>query len=396
MNRSKKGEDVSLDSDYLLANGLATAWGKLPRKRKGQVGSAKNIRRPERTYTSQVEEDIRKFVKFCRGRNKKLLYAYEITESDAEAYIMSERKRGINGKTCNYKIVAFRSVFKRLKKRIGSKDNPFEEIESFNDETISRKSYTNDQIEHLYAFSLKNIHYGSLVIVGLFTGMREGDCCLLQWEKISFEEDQICTKADKTGEDIWIPIFPALKKILLTLKPKEKGHVFPAHAKKYLDSATIISAALVRFIGKAFKDDKTFKRTVKRESGLRRASVYDFAALRTTWITLAVMSGVPLAVICLVSGHTSEKMIMENYLKPDKKALRDSFGQKMVGLSQLGQPKPKAEIEVAASTALDDDLLKLLELLDSTWMQEITGKRDWAKDLIQRTVAELHSHEKAS
>jgi len=87
---------------------------------------------------------------------------------------------------------------------------------------------------------------------------------------------------------------------------------------------------------------------------------------------------------------------MENYLKPDKKALRDSFGQKMVGLSQLGQPKPKAEIEVAASTALDDDLLKLLELLDSTWMQEITGKRDWAKDLIQRTVAELHSHEKAS
>jgi len=49
---------------------------------------------------------------------------------------------------------------------------------------------------------------------------------------------------------------------------------------------------------------------------------------------------------------------MENYLKPDTKALRDSFGQKMVGLSELGQPKPTAEIEVAASTALDDDLLQ--------------------------------------
>jgi len=396
MNRSKKGEVVSLDSDYLLADNLATAWGELPRKRKGKVDSTKSKRRPERTYTAQVQEDIRKFVKFSRDRNPKLVYAYEITDLDAEAFIGSVRKRGSNGKTCNNKLVALRSVFKRLKKRIGAKDNPFEEVESFDDETISRKSYTNDQIEHLYAFSLKNRKYGALVIVGLFTGMREGDCSLLQWEKVSFEEDQICTKADKTGEDIWIPLFPALKDLLLELKPKKKGYVFPAHAKKYLDSATIISAALVRFIGKAFNDDKTFKRTVEREHGLRRASVYDFAALRTTWITLAVMSGIPLAVICLVSGHTSEKMIMQNYLKPDTKALRDSFGKKMVGLSQLGQPKPTPEIEVSASNALDKDLLKLLELLDSTWMQEITGKRDWATDLIQRTVAELQKHEKAS
>lgn len=395
MNRSKKGEDVSIDSDYLLADHLAIEWAALPRKRKGKIGSTESKRDSKGTYTAQVQEDIKKFVKFCRGRNMKLVYAYEITNSDAEAFIMLARK-GLNGKTCNNKIVALRSVFNRLKKRIGSQDNPFDGVERFDNETISRKSYTNDQIEHLYEFSLKNRNYGELVIVGLFTGMREGDCCLLRWEKISFMDDQICAKADKTGEDIWIPLFPALKKMLLTLKPKKTGYVFPLHAKAYSDSATNISAALIGFISKAFKDDKTFKRTVKRKHGLRRASVYDFAALRTTWITLAVMSGIPLAVICLVSGHTSEKMIMENYLKPDTKALRDSFGKKMVGLSQLGQPKPTPGIEVTASSALDDDLLKLLELLDSTWMQEITGKRDWAKDLIKRTIAELQKHEKAS
>ena len=41
--------------------------------------------------------------------------------------------------------------------------------------------------------------------------------------------------------------------------------------------------------------------SLKRETGLRRASVRDFHALRTTWITLALMNGMPLELVQTLS-----------------------------------------------------------------------------------------------
>ena len=64
-------------------------------------------------------------------------------------------------------------------------------------------------------------------------------------------------------------------------------------------------------------------RTVaKREMGIRKASVRDFHALRTTWITLALMQGLPLELVQTVTGHATAEVVMEHYFKPQREQLK--------------------------------------------------------------------------
>ncbi|QBG46614.1 hypothetical protein EGM51_04085 [Verrucomicrobia bacterium S94] len=62
-----------------------------------------------------------------------------------------------------------------------------------------------------------------------------------------------------------------------------------------------------------------------RKTGIRRASVRDFHALRTTWITLALMQGMPLELVQTVTGHATAEIIMEHYFKPQREQLRDAM-----------------------------------------------------------------------
>ena len=62
-----------------------------------------------------------------------------------------------------------------------------------------------------------------------------------------------------------------------------------------------------------------------RKTGLRRASVRDFHALRTTWITLALMQGMPLELVKTVTGHATAEIVMEHYFKPQREQLKTAI-----------------------------------------------------------------------
>lgn len=72
--------------------------------------------------------------------------------------------------------------------------------------------------------------------------------------------------------------------------------------------------------------------TQKRKNGLRRASVRDFHALRTTWITLALMQGLPLELVKVVSGHASAEIVMQHYFKPHREQLKTAMQKCMPAL----------------------------------------------------------------
>jgi integrase len=60
----------------------------------------------------------------------------------------------------------------------------------------------------------------------------------------------------------------------------------------------------------------------EREKGQRAASVRDWHALRTTWVTVALQSGVPMDVVRLVTGHATVDIVLKYYFKPDREAFR--------------------------------------------------------------------------
>lgn len=393
MKKSKKGDGSAAGSEFLPIDDIADEWLKLPRKsKKARTGASYD---EKRSHGAQMVSEIKGFIEFCKKGKPKLQYAFEIETDDALAYVQSEWKRKCTGGTCNKKITNLKSVFNRLKDKIGNTVNPFDGIDKFPDDTISRKAFNEDQVSLIYKYGMQHLEdVGGVMLAGIFTGMREGDCCTLRWEEVDLKSGKLKVTAEPTGgertvlktaEKIWIPMFPPFRDALLKLKPKKSGFIFPSMAQKYRAAPDSVSSRLVRAIEKVFTDDESFERTVKRKHGLRKASVYDFAALRTTWITLAVQSGVSIAHICLVSGHTSEAMILKHYLKPDSQDLQRSFESKMEALTKLGGPRSDSEPQLV------EDLQILKGMLQEEAWDSISKKAEWTSNTLEQAIEKLGS-----
>ncbi|MFA5343481.1 MAG: tyrosine-type recombinase/integrase [Kiritimatiellia bacterium] len=109
---------------------------------------------------------------------------------------------------------------------------------------------------------------------------------------------------------------------------------------------------------------------IRREHGQKSASIYDWHALRTTFVTLALSAGVPMELVRRVTGHTTVDIVLRHYFRPG----RDTFKSALVGAlpAVLTGDKPKRlkpadELsalagKVAAGSATDADKARLRQL----------------------------------
>ncbi|HSR88432.1 MAG TPA: tyrosine-type recombinase/integrase, partial [Pontiella sp.] len=119
--------------------------------------------------------------------------------------------------------------------------------------------------------------------------------------------------------------------------------VSKASASLYLNE--IEQATGIAFIrGKKRKAAQTTenrgKTTQKRKTGILKASVRDFHALRTTWITLALMQGLPLELVQTVTGHATAEIVMQHYFKPHREQLKTALQKCMPALLTSSQTAP--------------------------------------------------------
>lgn len=61
---------------------------------------------------------------------------------------------------------------------------------------------------------------------------------------------------------------------------------------------------------------------VSRPVGKLSASLYDWHALRTTFVTLALSAGVPLELVRRVTGHGTVAVVLEHYFRPDREQFK--------------------------------------------------------------------------
>ena len=109
---------------------------------------------------------------------------------------------------------------------------------------------------------------------------------------------------------------------------------------------------------------------IRREHGQKSASIYDWHALRTTFVTLALSAGVPMELVRRVTGHTTVDIVLRHYFRPG----RDTFKAALVGAlpAVLTGDKPKRlkpadELstlagKVAAGSATDEDKAQFRKL----------------------------------
>ncbi len=111
---------------------------------------------------------------------------------------------------------------------------------------------------------------------------------------------------------------------------------------------------------------------VKRETGQKAASVRDWHALRTTFVTLALAAGVPMELVRRVTGHATVEVVLKHYFRPDREqfkaalagALPDVLTGGSVGGAKVNPADELAALagKLASGTATKADKARLRKL----------------------------------
>lgn len=382
----KTGETIKT----VLLEGLSEEWAKIPRKRE-----------LDERYSSQCQSTLKRFVSFARQENTKANEIAHVTPSMARAFMDAESKRGVTAKTWNDTLKLLRATFKYLLP--AGAVNPFSNMPTKETETIFRKPYSPEELAAIVDAARADEFIRPIVIAGISTAMRRGDCCLLQWTKVDLKNRFISVKTAKTGEMVSIPIFPLLFDELTLRNKKRKANdsfVFPEQALMYQENPDGITIRVQKvLIAAGFRDEDkvsengdgadaenktnaSFQSTngeavaplgsihMTRKAGLRRASIRDFHSFRVTWVTLALTAGVPLELVQKVTGHKTTDIVLKHYFQPGREAFRQALQTAMPKLLTNGQKSAKEQIATV-----------LAKMTAKTWKRDRAKIEGLLKDL---------------
>ena len=206
---------------------LAAEWAKIARRRE-----------PNSRYASQCQSTLNRFVEFVRKENPQAVELLLVTPTLARAFLDAEAKRGVSGKTWNDTLNLLRATFRHLLP--AGRINPFADTPTRETETVFRQPFTPEELGAINEAAKADEFIRPIIIVGICTAMRRGDCCLLEWKDVDLANRFITVKTSKTGQTVSIPIFPMLQDELKAQAKnagmKRDRYVFPEQARMYLEN----------------------------------------------------------------------------------------------------------------------------------------------------------------
>ena len=287
------------------------------------------------------ERQLAKFVKWLAENEPAVKTAKDVTRQVAERFL-EWLKPSVSASWFNGTLATLRKIWKefgRLSKHRCFRENPWDGYRYKSADVSTKRGLTPDEVAKLFK-ACATPDETTLFTVGLYTGLRVGDCATLKWESVDFERRVLRATPIKTkrhGVTVTIPMHPALfadlDKRRKSIGP-DSEYVLPECAEDYL--ATNKCRAAVNVFARA---------------GL--GSGVSFHSLRHTFVSAAASAGVPLDVVRHIVGHTSAKMT-DHYAHLSDEALSKAVN----ALPSVGQASArKALVEV------DVKVLKELEAL---------------------------------
>jgi len=368
--RTKQGSARLVEKLYEIKTGepiktvtlenLPQEWAKIPRRRK-----------PDDRYASQCQSTLKRFATFVHQENVKVTEIAHGTRPMARLFLDAESNRGITAKTWNDTLKLLRATLAHLLP--AGAINPFSDLPTRETETVFRKPYSPEELAAILKAAIADEFTRPVLVMGICTAMRRGDCCLISWAAVDLKQHFITVKTAKTGQTVSIPIFPLLYEELKLRTEKRKSddmYVFPEQAQMYLKNPDGITWRVQKVLAAAgFRDEGELSEAkngnivnqtensptlpslirgtihVARKTGLRRVSVRDFHSFRVTWVTLALTAGVPLELVQKVTGHKTAEIVLKHYFQPGREAFRQALQTAMPKLLTNGEKTPKEQLK---------------------------------------------------
>lgn len=217
------------------------------------------------------------------------------------------------GSTYNGRVCVLREIFHTLADKAGLEDDPWQGVRLRPDDCHSRRELTMDELKRLLAAAKKaGKEWYKLFLIGIYTGLRLGDCCRLDWSSINIGQGIIQLIPRKTrrhahGRPITIPIHKTLGAALLESQ-SSSGSVLPTICELYQRSRYLVSQELSRIFKAA-----NIVTSIRLEGRRKRTPEATFHSLRHTFVSFSANAGVPLHIVQSIVGHESTAMTRHYY-----------------------------------------------------------------------------------
>jgi integrase len=215
----KTGQPVSFPK---LAD-LPALWEAIPRRKA-----------PDPVYAKHCKLKLAQFADFAVRMQRGIRDFVEVKPETAKAFMAFEEKRGVAPKTWNDALKLLRATFKNLHPHLNEGSNPFHGLVTKATETINREPFTVEELKSITEACADDDFIRPVIVTGMCTAMRRGDCCLLKWKDVDLKEGFIRVKTAKTGQTVDIPMFPMLREELAKARAVGKSKFcFPEAAEMY-------------------------------------------------------------------------------------------------------------------------------------------------------------------
>ena len=339
------------------------------------------------------------FAHWMEAHHPEVTQLAHITDEIVGEYL-TELKFDHCASTYNGRVCILREVFRTLADKAGVLEDPWEGVVLLSDDSHPRRELGVDELKRLLAaaeqygveslttkntkdhkevvvesegyptalcnsvsfVAKNNSEWKVLFLIGIYTGLRLGDCCLLEWKDVFLDRGIIQVIPRKTrkhahGVPVTIPIHPQLAEALRgmvavpsatandhTAEPSSESggvgthrptgyvgvdlpypssfiphpsqYVLQGIAETYLRSRWQVAHSL-ELIFKA----AGIKTSVMIEGRSRATPEATFHSLRHTFVSLSANAGVPLTIIASIVGHSSTAMT-RHYYHENEEALR--------------------------------------------------------------------------
>lgn len=273
---------------------------------------------------------------------------------DAIAEYLASLRANLCGSSYNNRVCVLREIFRVLADKAGLDEDPWYGVRLRPDDSHSRRELTTEELRRLLKAAKEygnqapgtkhqapsTNEWHTLFLIGIYTGLRLGDCCKLDWSQINIAQSVIQLMPQKTrrhhGRIVTIPIHPALGQALLTqgeeLKMKNEksnevdaisansslithhsslyfsGPVLPSISEWYRTSKWRVSGGLGEIFKAAY-----ITTSIKIEGRRHKTPEATFHSLRHTFVSFAANAGVPLHIVQSIVGHESTAMTRHYY-----------------------------------------------------------------------------------
>jgi len=249
------------------------------------------------------------FAGWMKAKHPELLTLRDVSKTIAEEYAGTLNHGKFSANTYNKHLNLLTLVFRVVKAKAKLTENPWADIQRKRLATQSRRELTVEELRKVCGDAQGELR--TLLALGVYTGLRLGDCATLRWGEVDMARGIIRRVPNKSArrnpKPVIVPIHPVVGDMLAkTPASQRREYVLPETCALYLRRSDAVTDMVKRHFEAC--GVTTNKPGTGGNTGNRAVIETGFHSLRHTFVSLCRESNAPLAVVESIVGHSNPAM----------------------------------------------------------------------------------------